>query len=124
MTLAFSLPLAFALSSSAWGWDDCGLVEGGRYLVTGAGLHLDDETVLADWGRCDLPVGAVLWLAVAEEPPRVTLDVVPPCVEGPAWTERQVEKARAYLSAHGYAAEQVDTVVHPCSAAPHLDVRF
>lgn len=124
MTLTLALPLTFALSSSAWGWDDCGLVEGGRYLVTRTGLHLDDETVLADWGRCDLPLGAVLWLAVAEEPPRVTLDVVPPCEGGAAWTEHSVAKARAYLTAHGYAAEQVDEVVHACSAAPHVDVRF
>jgi hypothetical protein len=118
------LPLALALSSTAWSWDDCGLVAGGRYLVTRVGLHPDDETVIADWGRCEIPVGCVLWLAVAEEPPRVTLDVVPPCTDGAAWQERQVGKARAYLSAHGYAAEQVDTVVHDCSAAPRVDVRF
>ena len=118
------LPLAFALSSPAWGWDDCGLVAGGRYLVTRVGLHPDDETVIEDWGRCEIPVGAVLWLAVAEEPPRVTLDVVPPCEGGAAWVERQEGKAHAYLAAHGYAAEQVDTVVQPCSAAPRVDVRF
>jgi hypothetical protein len=118
------LPLAFALSSPAWGWDDCGLVEGGRYLVTRAGLHPDDETVIADWGRCEIPVGCVLWLAVAEEPPRVVIDVVPPCEDAAAWTERQVGNASAYLASHGYAAEQVDTVVHACSAAPHVDVRF
>lgn len=124
MTLV--LPLTFALSRPAWGWDDCGLVEGRRYLVTRAGLHLDDETVLADWGRCDLPVGAVLSLAVEEvEPPRVTLAIVPPCrADAAAWTARQVERATAYVEGRGYTAEQVDTLLLPCEPSPRVDVRF
>lgn len=121
--MTFVVPLAFALSTPAWGMEDCGLAPGERWWIVRGGLLISDtDGRIVDAMTCIIPIGVTLSLRVEEAAMPTVLTIVPPC--GPdagAFVVREGAKARGYLEARG--VREVEVVVAPCAATPSITAR-
>jgi hypothetical protein len=117
------VPLAFALSTPAWGVEDCGLMPGDHWWIVKSGLLIcDTDGRVVDAKTCEIPVGVTLSLRVEEVAPPTILTIVPPC--GPreeGFIAREGAKARSYLKAKGVL--DVEVVVAPCAATPSITAK-
>lgn len=116
--MTFVVPLAFALSTPAWGMEDCGLLPGDRWWVVKGGLLIcDTDGRIVDGKACEIPAGVTLSLRVEDVPPPTVLTIVPPCGDE-GFVTREGAKARRYLEARG--VREVEVVVAPCAATPSI----
>ncbi len=115
--MIYIVPVAFALSTPAWGLEDCGLLPGERWWVVTGGLLVADDGRVVDAAGCIIPAGVTLSLRVENVAPPTVLTITPPCGEAEtAFIAREGAKARDYLESRG--VRDIEIIVAACAAVP------